>query len=469
MEAITSLLLCKIPEKGMSLKPLLKHDTVSMTYYDTLKLQPAASSEEIRVAYKSLARIHHPDKNFDQESAKIAFQRIAEAYEVLSDPLKKRAYDYKLGIDIDTSAQRPMPSPFKAPPKQKSAEKAQKSELRLDPEKLPQDLDDVIDSDSSILFQPYLNKYGKTPLAAILIRACRRGKVNICRLILNEYPELLSSKVNHFFIRGNLIHLAYESGNVELVRELINRGLHLQETGPFFQDEAYTDPLYLAVASNFFEMVQALRVNRIFQQSNALFELSLKKAIDNGSLEIVQELLKHNTPWPEGKMMGMAIKQRNFPLMQLLSCYTRSSNWRDWSIQRIAIVEFGCEKVKELVENGKLNPFHKMSPFELDSAVLARLFQSIGLSCEFELLEWFEKQFEVVRKGLSDKNARHEIILSAAFEQNSNKPYEIERMSDEQKLQFFLALSKKFGRAFCKGILTKAGLSKDLRWKALFS
>lgn len=58
-------------------------------HYQTLGVSKTASLEEIKSAYRKLASKHHPDKGGDTA----AFQKIQSAYEVLSDPAKKSAYD----------------------------------------------------------------------------------------------------------------------------------------------------------------------------------------------------------------------------------------------------------------------------------------------------------------------------------------------------------------------------------------
>ena len=59
------------------------------TYYDILKISKNATDNEIKQAYRNLAKQHHPDKGGDKEM----FQKIQEAYDTLSDPQKKQAYD----------------------------------------------------------------------------------------------------------------------------------------------------------------------------------------------------------------------------------------------------------------------------------------------------------------------------------------------------------------------------------------
>jgi DnaJ-class molecular chaperone len=54
-------------------------------YYDILGISPSASDDEIKQAYRKLAREHHPDKGGNKEH----FQKIQQAYEILSDPNKR--------------------------------------------------------------------------------------------------------------------------------------------------------------------------------------------------------------------------------------------------------------------------------------------------------------------------------------------------------------------------------------------
>jgi|YNPMSStandDraft_1061717.scaffolds.fasta_scaffold12683_2 molecular chaperone DnaJ len=62
-------------------------------YYEILGLQKGASDEEIKKAYRKLAKQYHPDVNPGNKEAEAKFKEINEAYEVLSDPQKRAQYD----------------------------------------------------------------------------------------------------------------------------------------------------------------------------------------------------------------------------------------------------------------------------------------------------------------------------------------------------------------------------------------
>ncbi|MEO8096624.1 MAG: molecular chaperone DnaJ [Acidobacteriota bacterium] len=64
-----------------------------MDFYQTLGVERAANAEEIRKAYRHLARKHHPDLNPGDKAAEDRFKQVQEAYDVLSDPKKKQMYD----------------------------------------------------------------------------------------------------------------------------------------------------------------------------------------------------------------------------------------------------------------------------------------------------------------------------------------------------------------------------------------
>lgn len=69
-------------------------------YYDLLEVNPKASQEEIKKAYRKQAMKYHPDRNPGDKEAEQKFKQINEAYEVLKDEQKRAAYDHygKAGV-----------------------------------------------------------------------------------------------------------------------------------------------------------------------------------------------------------------------------------------------------------------------------------------------------------------------------------------------------------------------------------
>ncbi len=82
--------------------------TTAKTFYDLLGLNREASAEEIKEAYRELARVFHPDSNYFDEITELPitdenhflFKAVTEAYNTLTNPEKRRAYDKSLPSEI---------------------------------------------------------------------------------------------------------------------------------------------------------------------------------------------------------------------------------------------------------------------------------------------------------------------------------------------------------------------------------
>src|SRR6476646_6296815 len=74
--------------------------TPKKDYYEILGVKKSASADDVRKAFRKLARKYHPDVNPGDKTAEEKFKTLSEANEVLSDPKKRKIYD-QLGFYSD--------------------------------------------------------------------------------------------------------------------------------------------------------------------------------------------------------------------------------------------------------------------------------------------------------------------------------------------------------------------------------
>lgn len=82
------------------------------SHYEILGVNRTADEEEIKRAFRRRALRVHPDRNPGDPRAAAKFNRVNEAYEVLSDPDRRRAYDITLALSEEIG---PRPSPYASP------------------------------------------------------------------------------------------------------------------------------------------------------------------------------------------------------------------------------------------------------------------------------------------------------------------------------------------------------------------
>src|SRR5262245_44905392 len=70
-------------------------------YYATLGVKNDASADDIKKAYRRLALKYHPDRNPGDKAAEEKFKEASNAYEVLSDPAKRQAYDQRGRMGVE--------------------------------------------------------------------------------------------------------------------------------------------------------------------------------------------------------------------------------------------------------------------------------------------------------------------------------------------------------------------------------
>jgi molecular chaperone DnaJ len=84
-------------------------------YYETLGVPKTSSADDIRKAYRKLARKYHPDLNPGDKSSEERFKNVQEAYDILSDPKKRQMYD-QFGFYSENGFAGPPPGSQQGPP-----------------------------------------------------------------------------------------------------------------------------------------------------------------------------------------------------------------------------------------------------------------------------------------------------------------------------------------------------------------
>jgi hypothetical protein len=180
----------------------------SKDYYRILGVRPDATKEEIKRSYRKLALKYHPDRNPGDELSAEAFREVAEAYEVLSDPVKRKDYHSKHYFAYTyTSAEAPATPEMVLKRARDLAHVVQKADpYRINRDALLFQLDQLLSAEHATLIETQPIAYQDALVDAILAVAKPlpyTEVLTICALLLRLARENdpLEQKIRQFMIQ----------------------------------------------------------------------------------------------------------------------------------------------------------------------------------------------------------------------------------------------------------------------------
>jgi len=106
-------------------------------YYEILQLKNFSTDKEIKKSFRQLAVKYHPDKNKGRKDFEERFKEIANAYEILNDPIKKRDFDFQLSQRDLNYKQSETPNQTYSQPKYQNNHENRKEETKTSASKAP--------------------------------------------------------------------------------------------------------------------------------------------------------------------------------------------------------------------------------------------------------------------------------------------------------------------------------------------
>lgn len=100
-------------------------------YYEILQTKNFASDHDIKRAFRLLAIKYHPDKNMGRRDYEEKFKEIVSANEILSDPIKKRDFDFRLSQNLNNSKTEAFRPRNKSKPKQPTDANSNKEDVNF--------------------------------------------------------------------------------------------------------------------------------------------------------------------------------------------------------------------------------------------------------------------------------------------------------------------------------------------------
>ena len=177
-------------------------------FYDVLGVSRTATPKEIGVAFRKLARKHHPDLNAGNKESEARFKEISEAHEVLSDPKKKQLYD-EFGADW-AAAQAAGIKPGEGGPRRSGGFRTEAPPGAQYRQVTPEEMEDLFGESGGIgvVFQGYLHMEYARQVFHRILPAPSGKKINFAKLSGEwVYRTCGSNSYAGDFNTGNLCRL----------------------------------------------------------------------------------------------------------------------------------------------------------------------------------------------------------------------------------------------------------------------
>ncbi len=295
-------------------------NTSPHTYYDILGVPPTAEEAEIRAAYREQALICHPDKGrvngLPTELATALFKSLQEANAVLSNPEKRKLYDYKIRREKAFQASQMWEKTFKSSQKNVFKRSTYCDKATCPPFSPPlnsHELDyskifsfkktanrtirEILDKDDDMALARFVQdtNCAHEILKCMLYEACLRGKFRVVKYLievrkLDARMEVINGESN---FTGPIFKAAAESGNLDLVKYLF------EKKGADIESKCSTDPersdtaLMRAAKRGHEDVVSYLILNKADVNPGAGNLLYL--AIASGKLTVVKLVVEAGT------------------------------------------------------------------------------------------------------------------------------------------------------------------------------
>lgn len=408
-------------------------------YYELLEVSKTATDSEIRKAYKKKARECHPDKasknEMTAEKATEAFKKVSEAYETLSDPIKRKIYD--MGSSTFSFAWSSTHFPYQNYDFgcENKREKVSEPFFLV---KIDKEISELIEKDDEVLLDQFLNrkKCEDSYLKTMLYHGCRTGKLHIVKYLI-EVKKLNANLIvdDHLFFTGTVFKAAAESGNLDLVKYLFEtKGVDIESQG--LSDGTKDSALSRAALKGHAKVAEYLISKGANLNPKVSYSDILSQAIDSKQLSVVRLLVEAGTKLND-YCLGKALKGGVLEIVQFLLQKRPSLKSHHYlsSPACLAIESGNVSLVRYLEEKENLDIFEKHQSWD---DIIALLLTAGAKSGRVEMMEFLLDEKGLIAKVVDNIKYVEAVLGAAVSETNDRKIQErikfVKFLMEEKKL-----------------------------------